>query len=131
MTVDRFLIKHLCNIEANAKLLKSSLIRNEASKQAIQTEHNSSESLDESIDHEKKKITIQSVAKENYYRDEISIISPKNEPSICIDTRNDINDSDSSLNAIENWHGQGKDQNAIQQIKTTNRKKRQQNIWIQ
>jgi len=39
MTVDRFLIKHICNIEANAKLLKSSLIRTEASKQA---EHDSS-----------------------------------------------------------------------------------------
>jgi len=55
MTVDRFLIKHIiCNNEANAKLLKNSMIRNEASKQAIQTEHNSTESLDESINHEKK-----------------------------------------------------------------------------
>lgn len=54
MTVDKFLIKHICNIEANAKLLKSSMIINEASKQAIQTEHNLIESLEESINHEKK-----------------------------------------------------------------------------
>lgn len=35
MTGDKFLIKHVCNIEANAKLLKSSLVRAEASKHAI------------------------------------------------------------------------------------------------
>jgi len=124
MTVDRFLIKHICNIEANAKLLKSSMIRNEASKQAIQTEHNLIESLEGSINHEKKKLTIQSVAIANYCHDEIPIICPKNEPSICSDPRSDINDSDSSLNAIENWHGQGKDNNAIQPFTTKNCKKR-------
>lgn len=60
----------------------------------------------------------------NYCHDEIPIICPKNEPSICSDPRSDINDSDSSLNAIENWHGQGKDNNAIQPFTTKNCKKR-------
>lgn len=55
---------------------------------------------------------------------EISIISPQNELYINSDSQSDINESDSSLNALENWNGQGKDQNTIDQIKKTQFKKR-------
>jgi hypothetical protein len=91
MTVDKFIITHLNNIESNAKLLKNSLER------------------------------ASQVSKDNFSAENTD---KKNSNSTVSPTTSDDNDSITSLNAIENWRGQGRNTNMILRIPKTPRKKK-------
>lgn len=133
MTVDRFVVTHLNNIDANAKLLKSSLTRAskiltdnvsaenipKKFKKSVESKKNlelsSNNSSDESVSIKYKCFDLKSITRlENDCRTGISIKSPAASG----------HDSDTSLNAIENWRGQGRYISKTDQSPKTIRKKK-------
>lgn len=134
MTVDRFIITHLKNIESNAKLFRSSQLRNLSSEyNSDYKDHpftidlisykESKEAKDDSTILKKHDL-INSKSDKTSTNSYAIIESPYNVP---ITNNNNIDNSlssNSSLDAVENWGGHGNDFLTIQMPKTTCKKRR-------